>query len=308
MNVIDGLGVAADEGVPANDGDVLQHPGSVAEVADAGALVVGPAHGDFNDAVAALESDEKDLRIEAPALDGLELEDSLRGGARKGLEAALGVGEGQTHDRMGDHVEAAAEELAVERLADGLARAFEPARANGDVGSAGDGGKKAVGFFDGGGEICVGKHDHFAEGVENAIAHAVALSTIARILEHAELGGVGGEGLDDLGSLVAGAVVDDDDLGGPAPLADACEDGLKRATNASFLVEGRDHDAVFRIGHEGFGGTKNTVPYAVLNTRDQTHNLDSGRRDLRLPMGDESVGKAKAAEEARLANLLMRKG
>ena len=93
VDALDGFVVAAEEGVPANDGNVLQHPGSVAEVADAGALVVGPAYGDFNDAVAALESDEKDLRIEAPALDGLELEDGLRGGAGKGLESALRVGE-----------------------------------------------------------------------------------------------------------------------------------------------------------------------------------------------------------------------
>ena len=46
-------------------------------------------------AIAALEGDEEDLRIEAPAFDGLELEDRLRGGARKGLKAALRVGERQ---------------------------------------------------------------------------------------------------------------------------------------------------------------------------------------------------------------------
>jgi hypothetical protein len=67
----------------------------------------------------ALEGDEENLRIEAPALDGLELEDGLGGLAGEGLEAALGVGEGQAHDEAGDGVEAAAEELAIERLANG---------------------------------------------------------------------------------------------------------------------------------------------------------------------------------------------
>jgi hypothetical protein len=38
-----------------------------------------------------------------------------------------------------------------------------------------------------------------------------------------------GEGADDFGGLVAGAVVDDDDLGAPAALADAGDDRFKRA-------------------------------------------------------------------------------
>src|SRR5580692_6896090 len=168
------LVVAAEEGVPADDGDVLQHAGAVFQVADAGALVVGPTHGDFVDAVAALAGDEENFRIEAPALDGLQLEDSLRGGAGEGFEAALRVGVGQTHDEAGDAVEAAAEELAVEGLADGLAGALEPAGADGDVCAGGDGGEEAVGFLNGRGEIGVGEHDHFAEGVEDAVAHAVA--------------------------------------------------------------------------------------------------------------------------------------
>ena len=92
VDALDRLVVAAEESVPADDGDFLQHPGSVSQVADAGALVVGPAYGDFDDAVAALEGDEENLGIEAPALDGLELEDGLRGGAGEGLESALGVG------------------------------------------------------------------------------------------------------------------------------------------------------------------------------------------------------------------------
>src|ERR1700691_6165736 len=100
---------------------------------------MSPAYRNFDDAVAALAGDEKNLRIKAPALDGLELEDSLRGGAGEGLESALRVGVRQTHYCVGDQVETAAEELAVKRLANGLARALKPARADGDVCAAGGG-------------------------------------------------------------------------------------------------------------------------------------------------------------------------
>jgi hypothetical protein len=91
----------------------------------------------------------RDLRVEAPALDGLELEDGLGGLAGEGLEAALGVGKGQAHDEAGDDVEAAAEELAVEGLALGLAVALQPAGADGDVRALLDGGKEAFGLLDG---------------------------------------------------------------------------------------------------------------------------------------------------------------
>ena len=133
----------------------------------------------------------------------------------------------QAHDGAGDGVETAAEELAVERLANGLARALKPARADGDVGPGGDGGDEAVGFFNGRGEIGVSEHDDFAEGVKNAVAHAVTLSMIAGILEHADLRVVGGKGVYDGGGLVARAIVNHDDLGVPAALMDAGDDRLQ---------------------------------------------------------------------------------
>src|ERR1035438_9319320 len=109
--------VASAEGVPADDGEFLKHLEAVFEVAHAGALVVRPGDRNLDDPEAVLDGDEQNLRVEAPMLDGLELEYSLRRPARERLEAALGVGEGQVHDGAGDGVEAAAEELAVERLA-----------------------------------------------------------------------------------------------------------------------------------------------------------------------------------------------
>ena len=154
-------------------------------------------------AVAALEGDEEDLRVEAPALDGLELEDGLRGGAGEGLEAALRIGKVQPHDDAGDGVEAAAEELAVERLAMGLAAAFKPARADGDVRARGDGGKEPLGLLDGRRQVGVGEHDHFAERLQHAGAHAVALAAVAGIFDQADLGGVGGKVAHHLGRGVA---------------------------------------------------------------------------------------------------------
>src|ERR1039458_6159283 len=129
MNVLDLLAIAPAESVPADDGDLLKHLHAVLEVAHAGALVVSPADRDLDDPVAALEGDEQNLRVESPVLDGLELEDGLRGLAGEGLESALGVGERQAHDGAGDGVEAAAKELAEERLAVSLAGGLQPAGA-----------------------------------------------------------------------------------------------------------------------------------------------------------------------------------
>ena len=146
-------------------------------------------------------------------------------------------------------VEAAAEELAIERLANGLARALKPARADGDVGAGGDGGKKPVGFLDWSREIGIGKHDYLAERVKNAVAHAVAFAAIAGILEHADFWGIGGEGTNDFSGVVVRAVVDHDNFGVPATLANAGDDGLKRAADARGLVVCGYDDAVLRVGH-----------------------------------------------------------
>jgi len=53
------------------------------------------------------------------------------------------------HDGASDGVEAAPEELAIEGLAVGLARALEPSGADGDVGAGSDGGKEPLGLFHG---------------------------------------------------------------------------------------------------------------------------------------------------------------
>src|SRR5581483_7642324 len=103
----------------------------------------------FDDGVAELAGDEEDFGVEAPALNGLEAEDDLRGLAFEGLEAALSVLVREAHELAGDPVEAAAEEAAVERLVHGLALFFEPAGADRDVGPGVECGEETLGFLDG---------------------------------------------------------------------------------------------------------------------------------------------------------------
>ena len=55
-------------------------------------------------------------------------------------------------------------------------------------------GKQALRLLDGRREIGVGEHHHFAEGLENAIAHAIAFAAVAGILEQPHLGSAGSEG------------------------------------------------------------------------------------------------------------------
>jgi hypothetical protein len=105
----------------------------------------------------------------------------------------LGVGKLKAHDEAGDSVEAAAEELAVERLAMGLAAFLKPSGADGDVRSGCDGGKQALGLFDGRRQVGVGKHDHVALGLKKAGADAVALAAIAGIFKQADFGRRAGE-------------------------------------------------------------------------------------------------------------------
>jgi putative membrane protein len=180
------LAVEPAKGVPADDGELLEHLHAVPYIADPAARVVGPTDRHLNDPKTALEGNKQNLRIEAPAHDGLKLEDGLGGFAGEGFEAALGVGKLQPHHYPDDYVEAAAEKLPVERLAVGLAAALEPAGADGNVRSVGDGGKQPFRLLDGSREVGVGEQDHLAQGLEQAGAHAVALAAVARILDQPE--------------------------------------------------------------------------------------------------------------------------
>src|ERR1039458_5108460 len=178
MNRLDLLAVASAQGVPADDGNLLEHLDADFQVAHAGALIMSPAHRHLNHLVTAFEGDKENLRIKAPALDGLELEDGLRGGAGECFESALGIGKAQSHDGAGEGVEAAAEKLAVERLAMSLPAFFQPSRSDGDVRALVDGGKQQFSLLDGDRKSGVGEHDDVAMGLQQAGAHAVALAAV----------------------------------------------------------------------------------------------------------------------------------
>ena len=85
--------------------------------------------------------------------------------------------------------------------------------------------------------------------MQNPVAHTVALAVVAGILEQPDLRVVFGEGAHQIGRLVAGAIVDYDDLGAPAALMDARDNRLEGVSDARGLVIGGNHDAVGRIGH-----------------------------------------------------------
>ena len=76
---------------------------------------------------------------------------------------------------------------------------LKPSRSDGDVSARGNGGKEALGFFNGRGEIGVSEHNDFTERLEHAGADAVTFATIAGILEQTNLRMRGGKGADHIG-------------------------------------------------------------------------------------------------------------
>jgi len=81
------------------------------------------------------------------------------------------------------------------------------------------------------------------------MAHAVPLASVAGILKKPHFGGVDSEGADQRGGLVARAIVNHNDLSGPAALADAAGDRFESAQDPRALVVGRNDNTVLRIAH-----------------------------------------------------------
>ena len=245
----DGLVIAAGERVVANDGHLFKHLHAVFQVAHAAALVMAPGDGNFNDGVAKLTGDEEDLRIESPALDALQAEDDLGGLTPEGLEAALGVFERQAHHAAGNAIEAAAKDLAVERLLNGLAGAIHPAGAYGNVSAGVNGGEKAVGLFHGCGEVGVSEHNDVARGLQETIADGVAFAAIARIFDQVETRVEIHPALYDGDGLIFRAIIDDQNFGVPALCIDAVHHALERCFNARALIISRNNDTQLWMRH-----------------------------------------------------------
>ncbi|MGH9580934.1 MAG: hypothetical protein ACRD2R_08070, partial [Terriglobales bacterium] len=94
---------------------------------------MGPADGDFDGREAMAPGQEEQLGIEAEALDALLLEDNSASLPAEGLEAALGIHEGQAEREAHQPVENDAGKFAEGGLVDRDEAAVEGARADGNV-------------------------------------------------------------------------------------------------------------------------------------------------------------------------------
>ena len=97
---------------------------------------------------------------------------------------------------------------------------IQPARADRDVRALADRGQQPLGLFHRRREVGVGEHHDLAGGVQHSVADAIALAPVHRVFYQAHHRIARGESADDFGSLVPGAVVDDNHLGRPAPFMD----------------------------------------------------------------------------------------
>lgn len=141
------------------------------------------APGDWNLAhdVTAFKGNKENFRVESPAMDALKLEYRVCRLMGEGFESALRIGEGQAHDHACDKVEAAAEELPVEGLVDGLASAIKPARADGHIRALADGRKQALSLLNRGREVRVREENYASAGVEHAVADAISFTVVGSI-------------------------------------------------------------------------------------------------------------------------------
>lgn len=207
------LFVAAEELIPADQGEIAEGTGSV-EGADFGAFDVVPVHRDLHYFDAVDFCDDQILDVEAEAVQNLTREDNLGGIAPEELEAALRIPKGQAGGGSHDHVEQAAGHFAKGGLVYAYEGAVERARSDGDgsVDVVG-GGPQGVDFFDGAGEVGVGGEDPIAGGFAHAVADGVAFAAIAGIPEQLQKRMALGMFLDQGSRGVTGAVVDDENFG-----------------------------------------------------------------------------------------------
>src|SRR5437667_965646 len=93
---------------------------------------------------------------------------------------------------------------------------LKPARSDGDI-CAGPNRREELGcFFDRRGQVGIAEQENLAARVQHAVAHAVSLAAIAGIFEQPERRMRLGVTADEVGSLVARSVIDDNDLRIPA--------------------------------------------------------------------------------------------
>jgi hypothetical protein len=208
------------------------------------ALTVRPNHRDLDRLQTHPAGQEKNLWIKPPALDPLQGKNSLRRLTSKGFEAALRIPEMQTQNEPQQHVKNASERLPVEGLALGLEFGAQPAGSYGDVGPLMDSIEQFLRFGDRRGEVGVCKQTNITASVQHAVAHAISLATVSRVLHELNLRVGAGVFTNDRRSIVARAVVHHQDLGIPFLFSGVAEDFIERGANAAAFVVGGDDEAV----------------------------------------------------------------
>jgi hypothetical protein len=173
------------------DGEgVEEHAGAISQDVDFGLGGVEPADGELCDAVAEGLGEKDDFDIEGEAVDGLEGEDFLGGGAAEGFEAALGIAEGDEGEGAEDAVEGFAHGLAQEALAALDAAEGMLAGAEEDIvgGVCLEMGEKNGNFFERNAEIRVHVEDDVSPRLLDAGADGVAFAAMDAIIDDVKIG------------------------------------------------------------------------------------------------------------------------
>jgi len=169
---------------------VEEHAGAVAEDVDFGLGGIEPADGELGDAVAKGLGEEDDFDVEGEAVDGLEGEDFLGGGATEGFEAALGIAEGDEGKGAEDAVESFAHALAEKVLAALDAAEGMLAGAEEDVVARVclEMGEKSGDFFERNAEIGVHVEDDGSPRLPDAGTDGAAFAAMDLIIENMKIG------------------------------------------------------------------------------------------------------------------------
>src|SRR5437879_10885643 len=110
---------------------------------------------------------------------------------------------------------------------------LKPARSDGDIGAGPNRGEKLGCLFDRRGQVGIAEEKNLAARVQHAVAHAVSLAAIARIFEQPERRMRLGIPADEVRSLVARSVIDDNDLCIPALSRDVVQHSVKSCAETS---------------------------------------------------------------------------
>ena len=242
-----GEGAAADLGPDAKE--VAQHLERVRQHPQPRRLAVVPLDRHLADPPALGAGAGEQLDVEAPALDRGRRQHRLDGLRGEQLEAALGVLDARQHHRADQHVEDAAEQVPVQRLADAH-RARALAAADGDVAPRRQHVEEARDLRRRHRQIGVAQEAAGAERGEQAVAQRRALAAV-RQAQHADARLAGRRRRDDGRGVVGRPVVRNQDLPRERQRVERRHQAIERRADPAGLVVGRDDDRqIDRRRHE----------------------------------------------------------